>query len=304
MATDKQIEANRRNAKKSTGPRTEEGKAKSAQNARKHGLTSRRMVLADEDAAEFEQLWRNVHRELNPETQLEVLIVNRIAAVQWRLARVPALEAELMDRLRYDMLGEDHGLGGAWSLDAGPYGGALARLARYETALERNAARLMAELRRSQGHRWQRQHAELAELRAERDCDYRLWRGDATGWPGDDAGPAKTPAATQPPALPSGEGGLGDEVAPVPSRADGAATQPPALPSGACPEPSPREGDLGDEVSALRNEATPAPLLRQRAPQDSPLQAHVSGAAFRAPSPALHRLNPTRRPTDPPTGRG
>ncbi|HKI99698.1 MAG TPA: hypothetical protein VKB51_14585, partial [bacterium] len=77
MATDKQIEANRRNAKKSTGPRTEEGKAKAARNATKHGLTSRRMVLADEDGAEFEQLRRNLHRELCPETQLETLIVNR-----------------------------------------------------------------------------------------------------------------------------------------------------------------------------------------------------------------------------------
>jgi len=221
MATDKQIEANRKNAKKSTGPRTEEGKAKAAQNARKHGLTSRRMVLADEDAAEFEQLRRNLHAELAPETQLETLIVNRIAAVQWRLARVPALEAELMDRLRYDMLTEDQGLGGAWSLDSGPYGGALARLARYETTLERNAARLLAELRRSQVHRRQQERAELAELAAERERaarerdlrDLHASRGQASGWPGDDAGAA-------PPALRNEATGAG----PGPQAA------PPALP--------------------------------------------------------------------------
>ena len=215
MATDKQIEANRKNAKKSTGPRTEEGKAKAAQNARKHGLTSRRMVLADEDAAEFEQLRRNLHAELAPETQLETLIVNRIAAVQWRLARVPALEAELMDRLRYDMLTEDQGLGGAWSLDSGPYGGALARLARYETTLERNAARLLAELRRSQVHRRQQERAELAQLAAERERaarerdlrDLHASRGQATGWPGDGAGAA-------PPALRNEADAAGREVAP------------------------------------------------------------------------------------------
>ncbi|HKI97053.1 MAG TPA: hypothetical protein VKB51_01140 [bacterium] len=217
MATDKQIEANRRNAKKSTGPRTEEGKAKSAQNARKHGLTSRRMVLADEDAAEFEQLRRNLHAELCPETQLEVLIVNRIAAVQWRLARVPALEAELMDRLRYDMLTEDQGLGGAWSLDSGPYGGALARLARYETTLERNAARLLAELRRSQVHRRQQERAELAQLAAERERAARerdlhglhASHAQASGWPGGGAGASPAPLRNE------ADGGPGTPYAPL-----------------------------------------------------------------------------------------
>ena len=53
MASKKQIEANRRNAKKSTGPKTEEGKAKSSTNARKHGLTSRQVWLSDEDEERF-----------------------------------------------------------------------------------------------------------------------------------------------------------------------------------------------------------------------------------------------------------
>ncbi|HKI97317.1 MAG TPA: hypothetical protein VKB51_02465, partial [bacterium] len=105
---------------------------------------------------------------------------------------VPALEAELMDRLRYDMLTEDQGLGGAWALDSGPYGGTLARLARYETTLERNAARLLAELRRSQAHRRQQERAELAQLAAEREHAARgrdlhglhASHAQASGWPG------------------------------------------------------------------------------------------------------------------------
>ena len=54
MATKKQIQANRNNATKSTGPRTGEGKARVSQNALKHGLLARDAVLPDEDPAEFE----------------------------------------------------------------------------------------------------------------------------------------------------------------------------------------------------------------------------------------------------------
>ena len=53
MATEKQIQANRNNAKKSTGPRTEQGKAASSQNALKHGLLARDAVLPGEDPAEL-----------------------------------------------------------------------------------------------------------------------------------------------------------------------------------------------------------------------------------------------------------
>ena len=56
MATKKQIKANRRNSKKSAGPKTPEGKAAVAQNASKHGLTSRNLVLSDEDAGAFMEL--------------------------------------------------------------------------------------------------------------------------------------------------------------------------------------------------------------------------------------------------------
>jgi hypothetical protein len=56
MATDKQFTANRANAKKSTGPKTESGKQISRRNALKHGLTGEAIVIGDEDPTIFEEL--------------------------------------------------------------------------------------------------------------------------------------------------------------------------------------------------------------------------------------------------------
>jgi hypothetical protein len=189
MTTERQIEANRRNAQKSTGPRTPEGKAKSARNATRHGLLSACPVLPQEDAEAYEQLRLNLHKELCPESQLETLLVNRIAAAQWRLGRIPALEAALFERLGAPVPGADGAdtasahldpsgdplrdfaayLGLAWERDSGPYGGALGRLARYETMLERSTTRLLAEMRRQQAFRLRLERNELLEARREAD---------------------------------------------------------------------------------------------------------------------------------------
>ena len=204
MATKKQISANRRNAKKSTGPKTAAGKAKSAQNATKHGLLARQLVLSDEDGAEYEALRLSLIHELWPETPLEQLIVERIAAAQWRLARVPVIETELFAALRVNAMGRKEGLGAAWARDAGPSGGALARLARYETMLERSAARLLAELRRSQAERSKAERGEAArEAQPGRGGEW--WQRAAAAWPGA-PGPLVSPALG---------GGRGEAPAPV-----------------------------------------------------------------------------------------
>ncbi len=186
MATKRQIEAKRRNARRSTGPRTEVGKVRASRNALRHGLTSRQVVLADEDGEAYEELRRDLHAELRPESEIERLLVNRIAAQQWRLARVPALETALFERLRRDALGQDEGLGAAWTRD-GSTTGALVRLNRYEGALERNLLRLLGELRREQGER-RRNEASEAPDSAGGDG----WLRPEAAWPG---APAPRPPA-------------------------------------------------------------------------------------------------------------
>ena len=96
MATQKQIEANRRNARKSTGPKTAAGKAASAANALSHGLTAAGdVLLADESADAFEARQRDVLADLAPQDALQAMLARRIVQLLWRLDRAARLEAEL-----------------------------------------------------------------------------------------------------------------------------------------------------------------------------------------------------------------
>jgi hypothetical protein len=89
-------EASRKNGAKSRGPTTPEGKARSAQNALKHGLRAdKHIVLAHEDAAEFTALEAAMLDELAPAGALQTVLARRVAIAAWRLARADRLEAEL-----------------------------------------------------------------------------------------------------------------------------------------------------------------------------------------------------------------
>lgn len=96
MASERQKRANRLNALKSTGPRTEAGKARSAQNAFRHGLSAQEIVVEGEAVAGFEALRGAIALELNPVDTLEQLLADRLAGLLWRLRRIPAFEAALL----------------------------------------------------------------------------------------------------------------------------------------------------------------------------------------------------------------
>jgi hypothetical protein len=87
-----QIEANRRNAQQSTGPRTETGKQKSSLNALRHGLTARVVVLPTEDLAAYQRFSTEFLADLAPETFAERQCAQTIVDSQWRLNRVRGLE--------------------------------------------------------------------------------------------------------------------------------------------------------------------------------------------------------------------
>jgi hypothetical protein len=87
MATEAQIDANRANAQKSTGPRTAEGKAAVAQNALKHGLMARAAVLQGEEWEEYTSFHENMIQELYPDGLQEEELAERIVGLYWRLRR-------------------------------------------------------------------------------------------------------------------------------------------------------------------------------------------------------------------------
>ncbi len=99
MATKAQVAANRRNAEKSTGPRTPEGKTTVAQNAVKHGLSGRADVIKGEDLAEFDRHREALLAELKPRGAVESMLVERVVSLSWRLERVGRMQNEVFDAL-------------------------------------------------------------------------------------------------------------------------------------------------------------------------------------------------------------
>lgn len=96
--SDKQLEANKQNALKSTGPRTPEGKAIVALNPIKHGLLSKEVLLAHEDEDSLVELGKRLRQLLAPVGELEIMLVDRIIAAMWRLRRMLRIEKDLVDK--------------------------------------------------------------------------------------------------------------------------------------------------------------------------------------------------------------
>jgi hypothetical protein len=90
--TEAQLHANRRNAEKSTGPRTNEGKHRARLNGLRHGLTGQTVVMPHEDRQAFDRHTAQILESLQPKTDRERDLVHAIANDQWRLHRAGAIE--------------------------------------------------------------------------------------------------------------------------------------------------------------------------------------------------------------------
>jgi hypothetical protein len=96
MTSLRQLEANRRNALKSTGPKTEDGKQQSRRNAIKHGLTAETVIEPLENPEEYRTFEAEIASEYLPQTPVERELVHRLASLFWRIRRATSIETGLL----------------------------------------------------------------------------------------------------------------------------------------------------------------------------------------------------------------
>jgi len=99
MSTESQVNANRRNAQSSTGPRTPEGKSISSGNATKHGLSGAFHVLPHENQQQFDELIADFHRTFAPANACERLLVEEMVQSRRRVARIRRLEIAVIEQM-------------------------------------------------------------------------------------------------------------------------------------------------------------------------------------------------------------
>jgi len=150
MLSQRQLDANRRNAQHSTGPRTPEGRAAVSLNALRHGLTAQTAVLPNENPEEFQELLDAFLAEYQPAGPTEALLVQQMAMASWRLRRLRALETGLFNVRMSQLPDDDSPLDPRARAFAYDTSGSrsIETLSRYETRIERSFYRALHELER------------------------------------------------------------------------------------------------------------------------------------------------------------
>ena len=162
MASARQIAANKRNASLPRGPLSEAASAVIRENAQKHGLTAKHVVLRHEDTNEFDELEASIVDEYQPQSPQEYRLAGQIAQNYWRLLRSRRVETATFEnrldtlkvRLKIDPkapIDNDKGLSICMSNHAKDFD----TIRRYETTIERAWYRAIRELRVAQKQRRQ-----------------------------------------------------------------------------------------------------------------------------------------------------
>ena len=140
MASDAQIIANQANAQRSTGPVTPQGKARVSQNAVRHGLTAKHLVVRAGEREEFDAIQQSLLAELDPQGAIETITFHELLHAAWSLHRLRGIEVELASGGPADFASSGNTAG-------------LERLSRYQARAQRAYYRALKELRILQTNR-------------------------------------------------------------------------------------------------------------------------------------------------------
>ena len=151
MATEKQVNANRQNALRSTGPKTAVGKSIASVNSIRHGFYATTVLLPGEDREEFLRLARRLVLAYQPSGVLEEEQVKSIVETRWQLRRATRADTELFQIYGF-LDGAQRGVGTAFAQDS-VQGNAFTKLTRYQGFLLRKLQLAEKELRTLQAAR-------------------------------------------------------------------------------------------------------------------------------------------------------
>jgi len=164
------LRANRENAKKSTGPRTPEGKQRSALNATRHGILAQVILLPKEDLSAYNEFTTDYAAALNPVGTVEIQLAHACADLQFRLHRMAAAEHNLF-AIGHEENGDNWNTGDSESHAALTFADTLRRskdpiatLTIYEQRLSRRLLQTLKQLREMQAERRELEQGQLDEM--------------------------------------------------------------------------------------------------------------------------------------------
>jgi hypothetical protein len=293
---------NQANARRSTGPRTAAGKSKSSRNARKHGLCAENTLLPGENIDDFRAHVAALEDLFQPADALEHALLRQLADAEWRMRRVPRLEAAAFAnklheaRRHYDIFPDALPNGRAQaetfligSTVSGDGGEALAKLSRYEARLSHRFFRALDQLRQAQSRRTQGPPDPQQSTEAEKPPESQ--RRPAPHRPPDPQNqpqnqPAPQPSAPKPPPKPPPKQSTPRPVhdphpVPEPQPApDPAPTSPNAYSPAPSPPVAPRKANRANNRQIRLNRSTD-PLHAVVAPERSTEHTAKSGSTDR-----------------------
>jgi hypothetical protein len=170
MLSEKQLEANRANAQKSTGPKSTEGKERSRLNAYRHGLTAQVLVMTDEDMQAYNKFTADLVAAFSPADANERQLAQSYATLQWRINRAAALEENMLTLGLMEEIAENFNIDHPQAHNAATYAKAFrhesaefARLCMYSQRLISQSDKVLKQLKQFQSDRKQHEDQELEE---------------------------------------------------------------------------------------------------------------------------------------------